>query len=37
MLAVTPNVNIALEAKLLYMLPAEGIVLQPSLGVVYGL
>jgi hypothetical protein len=37
LLALTPALNLTLEAKLLYLLPAEGVVLQPSLGVVYGL
>jgi hypothetical protein len=37
LLAVTADLNLTLEVKLLYTLPSEGIVLQPSLGVVYGL
>ncbi len=36
-LTVSQNVGFSLEAKLLYMLPATGIVVQPALGVVVGL
>jgi hypothetical protein len=36
-LAMSPNLGLTLEAKLLYTLPAAGIVIQPSLGVVMGL
>jgi hypothetical protein len=36
-LTVAPNVGISLEGKLLYLLPSNGIVVQPALGVVVGL
>ena len=36
MLAVAPNMGVTLEGKLLYMLPASGVVIQPSLGFAYG-
>jgi hypothetical protein len=36
MLAVAPNMGVTLEGKMLYMLPASGVVLQPSLGFAYG-
>lgn len=36
MLAFTPKLGLTLEAKLLYMLPATGVVIQPALGFAYG-
>jgi hypothetical protein len=36
MLAFNPQMGLTLEAKLLYMLPASGVVIQPALGFAYG-
>jgi hypothetical protein len=36
MLAFNPKMGLTLEAKLLYMLPATGVVIQPALGFAYG-
>jgi hypothetical protein len=37
MVAITDQLGVVLNLNVLYMLPASGLVLQPSLGVEYGL